>query len=205
MTAPRKGFFIVLEGIDGTGKSTQVKALAAALQQKGYEVVTTKEPTDGPWGKILRNSASTGRLSPQEELKTFIKDRQEHVQTLIRPSVAAGKIVITDRYYFSTAAYQGARGLDWKEIIRRNEAFAPEPDLLVILDTDPSVGIGRVEGRGDKANLFETNSGLTKAREIFQQIKKPYLIRIDARQDREKITAKILEEFLKRTASAKRS
>jgi dTMP kinase len=194
-----KGFFIVMEGIDGTGKSTQVKAVAAALRERGFEVVTTKEPTDGPWGKILRNSGNTGRLSPQEELETFIKDRKEHVETLIRPSLAAGKVVITDRYYFSTAAYQGARGLDPQEIIRRNEEFAPEADLLVVLDADPSVGIGRVEGRGDKANLFETNSGLTKAREIFQQIKKPYLVRIDARQEPAKITSRILEEFSKRT------
>src|SRR5690348_11605062 len=101
------GFFIVLEGIDGSGKSTQVKAIAAALRERGYEVVTTKEPTDNKWGKILRNSASTGRLSAEEELETFIKDRKEHVEILIRPSLDAGKVVITDRYYFSTAAYQG--------------------------------------------------------------------------------------------------
>ena len=94
--------FIVFEGIDGTGKSTQVQFLADMLRAKGNEVITSKEPTDGPHGTRLRNSADTGRLSPQEELDLFHLDRREHIETLIKPTLARGAVVILDRYYFST-------------------------------------------------------------------------------------------------------
>ena len=101
--------FIVFEGIDGTGKSTQVRLLAKALRELGQEVVTSKEPTDGPVGTRLRQSAEKGRLSPQEELDLFHQDRRDHVQSLIAPALERGDTVIVDRYFFSTMAYQGAR------------------------------------------------------------------------------------------------
>src|SRR5206468_12564349 len=121
----------------------------------------------------LRESASTGRLAPAEELHAFLEDRREHVATLIRPALAAGKVVIVDRYYFSTAAYQGARGQDPDELIRINEEFAPKPDLLVLLVVTPQQGIARIGQRGDAGNLFEREEDLAKSAAIFARLEAP--------------------------------
>ena len=161
------GLFIVLEGIDGTGKSTQAKQLAEWFREQGREVIASREPTDGPWGTKIRATAATGRLSPEEELDYFLRDRREHVEQLIAPALAAGKVVILDRYYFSTMAYQGSRGVDPVEIRRQNEAFAPVPDLLFILDLDVETALTRIGGRGDTANEFEKHESLAKCREVF--------------------------------------
>lgn len=165
------GLFIVIEGIDGTGKSTQARRLGEWFAREGREVVLSREPTDGPWGKKLRESASTARLSPADELEYFLKDRRQHVEELIKPALAAGKVVILDRYYFSTMAYQGARGFDPQEIRRRNEAFAPVPDLLLILDLDVDAALERIGVRGDTANEFEKRENLERCREIFLSLK----------------------------------
>lgn len=165
------GLFIVLEGIDGTGKSTQAQLLAEWFRAQGREVVASREPTDGPWGRQIRATAASGRLAPEEELELFLKDRREHVEQLIAPALAAGKVVILDRYYFSTMAYQGARGFDPAEIRARNEAFAPRPDLLVILDLDVETALSRIGARGDTANEFEKRDALARCREIFLSLK----------------------------------
>ena len=172
------GHLIVLEGIDGTGKSTQAKRLAAWFQSRGRDVVLSREPTDGPWGRKLRESAATGRLSPEDELECFLKDRRQHVAELIQPALAAGKIVILDRYYFSTMAYQGARGFDPDEIRRRNEEFAPQPDLLVILDLHVDTALDRIGARGDTANEFEKREALQRCREIFLSLQHEPFARI---------------------------
>ncbi|MCW1923827.1 dTMP kinase [Luteolibacter arcticus] len=166
MTPPH-GLFIVLEGIDGTGKSTQAKQLAQWFREQGREVIASREPTDGPWGTKIRATAATGRLSPEEELDYFLRDRREHVEQLIAPALAAGKVVILDRYYFSTMAYQGSRGVDPAEIRRLNEAFAPVPDVLFILDLEVETALTRIGGRGDTANEFEKQESLAKCREVF--------------------------------------
>lgn len=174
-----RGLFIVLEGIDGTGKSTQTRHLADWFRSRGREVVESREPTDGPWGRQLRASAATGRLSPKEELELFLRDRREHVEQVIQPALSEGKVVILDRYYFSTMAYQGARGFDPVEIRRKNEAFAPVPDLLFILDLDVDVALERIGARGDTANEFEKRDSLEKCREIFLSLEgEPFVHRI---------------------------
>ncbi|MGB1260272.1 MAG: dTMP kinase, partial [Akkermansiaceae bacterium] len=139
-----RGKLIVIEGIDGTGKSTQAQLLADALRRAGHEVVQSFEPTNGPWGKKLRESATTGRLSSKEELEYFLKDRAQHVHELISPTVARGGIVILDRYYFSSMAYQGARGIDPQMIREENEKFAPQPDYLLILDLPVDDALERI-------------------------------------------------------------
>ncbi len=188
--------FIVIEGIDGTGKSTQAKRLADHLTSQGKTVILSREPTDGPWGTLLRNSASTGRLSPEEELETFLKDRRQHVKEKIAPALAAGHTVILDRYYFSTMAYQGARGFDPHEIRRINEAFAPIPDLLLILDLDVDTAIERIGVRGDTANEFEQRANLARCREIFLSLKDESFTRVipvDSPPD--EVSRKILESL----------
>ncbi|MCX6876542.1 MAG: dTMP kinase [Verrucomicrobia bacterium] len=161
------GTLIVIEGIDGTGKSTQVRRLAEWLTSQGREVVASREPTDGPWGRKLRESAASGRLSAADELAYFLEDRRQHVAAVIAPALAAGKVVVLDRYYFSTMAYQGARGFDPTEIRRLNEAFAPVPDLLLILDLEVAAAHGRIGSRGDSANEFEQRENLERCRQIF--------------------------------------
>jgi dTMP kinase len=165
------GLFIVIEGIDGTGKSTQAQRLGEWFAAQGREVVLSREPTAGPWGKKVRESAATGRLSPQDELEYFLNDRRQHVEELIEPSLAAGKVVILDRYYFSTMAYQGARGFDPLEIRKKNEAFAPVPNLLLILDLDVDSALLRIGSRGDTANEFEKRENLERCREIFLSLR----------------------------------
>ena len=132
----RPGLLLAMEGIDGAGKTTQIRALESLLRQAEVPHVATKEPTNGPWGRRIRESARTARMAPNDELEAFLRDRREHVTDLLTPSLQAGKVVLVDRYYFSTVAYQGARGLDPKDLLARN-AFAPEPDLLIVLDLPP--------------------------------------------------------------------
>ncbi len=136
-------------------------------EERGVACVTSREPTNGPAGRALRESATHGRLSLEEELELFCRDRAEHVEQVIRPALAAGKIVLLDRYYLSTAAYQGARGADPAAIIARNEEFAPRPDLVLLLDVDPGSGLGRVRGRGDVPDAFEREDALREVRRIL--------------------------------------
>ncbi len=174
------GFLLVLEGIDGAGKSTLGRALAAHLRSRGLTVTTSREPTDGPHGTALRQSAKSGRLSLSEELGLFLKDRAEHVTHLIKPALHRGEVVILDRYYISTAAYQGARGADPQQVILMNEAFAPRPDLVLLLDIDPLGGTGRIIRRGDQPDDFEAAAYLSKVREILLSLPQPYIRRLDA-------------------------
>jgi dTMP kinase len=177
-----KGLLIVIEGIDGTGKSTQARRLGEWFASKGREVVLSREPTDGPWGKKLRESAASGRLSPEDELQYFLKDRRQHVEEKIAPALAGGNVVILDRYYFSTMAYQGARGFDPTEIRRLNEEFAPVPDLLLILDLDVESAHQRIGHRGDSTNEFEKRENLERCRDVFLSLKdEPFVRIIDSR------------------------
>ncbi|HEX7260394.1 MAG TPA: dTMP kinase [Luteolibacter sp.] len=176
------GLFIAFEGIDGSGKSTQARLLADYFSSIGRSVVVGHEPTNGPWGKKLRESGITGRLSPEKELQYFLNDRLQHVEEVIAPSLAAGSVVILDRYYFSTMAYQGARGFDPVTIRRENEAFAPVPDLLFILDLNVDSALERIGARGEAANEFEQRANLERCREIFLSLKDEPFVRVISAQ-----------------------
>jgi dTMP kinase len=185
------GLLLAFDGIDGAGKTTQAMLLAQSLERYGFEVVRTKEPTDGVWGRRVRESASTGRLPAQEELTAFVEDRREHVRDLIGPSLAHGKVVILDRYYFSTVAYQGARGMDVDSLLRTNESFAPAPDALFLLQVSPVVGLQRVSARGT-ANLFEREDNLRVCAAIFASIDRSFVRRIDGERGPKVIADEIL-------------
>lgn len=180
-TLSHDGLLIVFEGIDGTGKTTQIKLLADELVQKGYQVITTREPTDGQYGRKIRQLFTNRReVSLEEELELFMADRREHVEKVIAPALAAGKIVLTDRYYFSTAAYQGAAGKDPEKIIERNEEFAPVPDLLLLLVVPTSLSVHRIKTfRNETLNDFEKESALQKVAAIFESIERGFIKRID--------------------------
>jgi dTMP kinase len=196
MTCPIPGgFLIAIEGIDGSGKTTQAHMLSQLCAEYNLAFSRSKEPTRGKFGQILRESALTGRLSLGEELDLFLKDRREHVETLINPSLARNEIVILDRYYYSTAAYQGARGADPNEVLRQNREFAPAPDLLILLDVPPEVGRARIRERGDEPNAFEDAASLQRARDIFNSLELDYLKKIDARTGPEIIHFHIKQAF----------
>lgn len=162
---------IAIEGIDGAGKTTQVKLLKEALERTGESLVVSKEPTDGPWGRLIKESATSGRLSAEEELEAFLRDRTEHVATVVRPALEQGKIVILDRYFYSSIAYQGARGLNVEDVKSLMESRFPIPDAVFIIDVDPAIGIHRIaHSRRERPNQFEDLENLARARQIFNSI-----------------------------------
>ncbi|MDK9709334.1 MAG: dTMP kinase [Desulforhopalus sp.] len=186
ISSKERGKLIIFEGIDGTGKTTQRDLLGNYLRDKGYPVVITKEPTNGPFGMKIRDLYNhRDRYSREEELELFLADRRQHVNELLLPGLEEGKIILCDRYYFSTAAYQGALGLDPESILAMN-SFAPEPDLVLLFQIDPAVSQQRiVSGRGDTPNNFEQREFLEKVASIFSSIKKPYIRPINASESKE--------------------
>ena len=169
MGAGSNGILIALEGIDGAGKTTQANLLVDALRAAGETVVASKEPTDGPWGQKIRGSAQNGRMSPLEELQAFIEDRKEHVANLIQPALDRGEIVILDRYFYSTIAYQGSRGrADAGAFDRDMRNMFPVPDAVFLLDVAPEIGLERISNsRGNTPNKFERRNGLKRVRRTF--------------------------------------
>ncbi len=181
MITSSPGKLIVFEGIDGTGKTTQLSLLARVLCQRGLPVISTREPTDGIYGRKIRELyRDRERISRREELELFLTDRREHVRELLEPALQSGKIVLCDRYVFSTLAYQGAAGLDQDEILRQN-SFAPTPDLVLLFKAPPETGIARITGRRHESlNDFEQADTLVRVARIFDSLDQPYIHRIDA-------------------------
>ena len=201
------GLFIVFEGIDGTGKSTQINLLADDLKELGYSVVTTCEPTNGPYGQKIRQLfVNRAAVSHEEELELFMADRRQHVEAVIRPALAMGKVVLSDRYYLSTVAYQGANGLDPDDILVRNKAFAPIPDLALILEIEPAVGIHRIQKhRQELPNTFEEESNLHRVATIFSNLREEYISRIDASRTVDEVHQQIMLEVKRLLDSKKKA
>jgi dTMP kinase len=176
------GRLIAFEGVDGSGKSTQLALLAKRLEAAGCPVVATREPTDGSWGRRIRGMARSGeRVAAGEELRWFVEDRREHVAQVIRPALVAGRAVLTDRYFLSTVAYQGARGLDPEQLLAEAEAEFPVPDLALILEVEPEAGLARVGGRAGHAEpAFEEAGFLADVARIFRALDRPYVCHVDA-------------------------
>lgn len=193
------GFLIVFEGIDGSGKSTQAKCLFQDLRDKGYPVLLSQEPTYGPWGQRIREIILHGRggVQPEEEYDLFLQDRKDHVRQVITPSLDGGKIVILDRYYFSTMAYQGALGIEPARIQKENESFAPLPDLVFILDLPPVEAIRRIENkRGERPNHFERIDYLDRVRTLFRSFSGPAIVHLDGHLSTEKLFDEIAGRLL---------
>jgi len=163
------GKLIVVEGLDGSGQTSQASLLRDFFINKGYQVVLTKEPTqDSEAGKkikeILEKKIET---DPLELQKLYAKDRKEHLESTIIPALERGKIVISDRYFFSTFAYGTAHGADLNELIEMNNDFLL-PDLTFLLKVNPEVCIKRIERRGDPKTLFEKEERLVKVWEVYK-------------------------------------
>ena len=163
--------FIVIDGIDGCGKSSHAKALVKYLKQQGRNAIFLKEPTtESPAGKERAGALrSEKRPPPEEELRLFIEDRRWDVENRINPAMNEGKDIVMDRYYYSTMAYQGARGMDI-ETIRKMNSFAPVPDIAIILDIEPELAVERISRRG-QGNYFEKLDYLEKVRAVFLSMK----------------------------------
>jgi dTMP kinase len=191
------GRLIVFEGTDGTGKSTQIKLLADELSRRGHRVVATREPTQGPYGQQIRKLyLDRGSCTREEELELFIADRRMHVEELLQPSLQSGRIVLCDRYFLSTAAYQGANGMDVESILARH-SFAPKPDLAILFEAPVALGIERITcGRGENLNDFEKVENLIRVSEIFAALDLPYIRKIDATQPIEAVRETILSLVL---------
>ena len=177
-----RGYLIVFEGIDGTGKTTQCLKLAEYLESRGLPVVRLREPTQGIWGKKIRKILTEGRgdVTPEEELQYFINDRKEDVEQNIRPALSEKKIVVIDRYYYSTAAYQGALGFDPEKIVADNEAFAPQPDLLLMFRGSLENSFERIREGRDEFSAFEKREYLQKVQQIFDGFRGSHIKNINS-------------------------
>jgi dTMP kinase len=158
--------FIVLEGVDGCGKSTHAKLLAEYLAEKGKEVFLTAEPTDGPIGRLIREVLA-GRVSVDAKTLAllFSADRLEHVRD-IRAALEGGRAVISDRYYYSTVAYQAAQGVDRAWLLEMNK-FALKPDIVILLDVDGK----SAEDRARSGEIFEKREFLEKVRTEYKKFR----------------------------------
>ncbi len=151
------GAFIVFEGADGAGKSTLCRKVAEELRSRGIDVLLTAEPTHERIGAFIR-SGSAGPISQRTEALLFVADRNDHTEW-IRRMVSDGKVVLCDRYFASTVAYQSAKldgdSSEREWLIDINRQFIGNPDATILLDIDPAIGMGRVGTRGEEISKFE--------------------------------------------------
>jgi dTMP kinase len=205
-----RGKFITFEGIDGSGKSTQLRLLADDLRFRGFNVLTTQQPGGTPLGRRLREAFldTEENVAPMAELLLFAADRAQHVEFLIKPSLNEGKIVISDRYADATAAYQGAgRGFSEtviKEVIKLATGGL-KPDLTLFFDLPVSIGLQRMNKRDESGQLKnrldkENSEFYERVREAYLKIiaKEPRRFRvIDSTQSVEEAHAQALEVLIK--------
>ncbi|TRW96796.1 dTMP kinase [Paracoccus sp. M683] len=153
--------FLSFEGIDGSGKSTQARLLADSLRAEGRDVVLTREPGGSPGAEEIRRLLVEGageRWSPETEILLFTAARRDHLERVIRPALAAGRTVITDRFADSTRVYQGAARGELRAMVDRlhDLSIAVEPDLTLVIDIDPATALSRGRARGGNEDRFES-------------------------------------------------
>jgi dTMP kinase len=200
------GKLIAFEGIDGCGKSTQLAKLAERVRAADIEVCITAEPTQFETGRKIRAAARAGKaIAPEVELDWFLEDRRIHVDRVIAPALEAGQMVLCDRYTLSSVAYQGARGLDPEAILRAGEAAFPLPDLVLLFAISPREGLARVAARGGVSEpLFENEEFLESVAHVFDSIDRPYIARLDASGDADRLETEVLDRLERRLGVALR-
>ena len=180
-----KGFFITFEGGEGVGKSTQVTRLASTLRASGMDVIQTREPGGAKGAEAIREllvNGEPGRWNPLSEALLFAAARDDHLNSIIRPALADGKVIICDRFSDSTKAYQGAAGGICPNLIDTLNKWVvgdEKPDLTLILDLDPRTGLERARVRGGTADRFESN-GI----EFHQAIRRAFVVIANEEPDR---------------------
>ncbi|HUT17327.1 MAG TPA: dTMP kinase [Acidobacteriota bacterium] len=191
----KKGAFICIEGLDGSGKTTQAKLLAKKLR-KSHNAVYTAEPSHGKIGTFIRNSYLYGekRLSSVIEALLFAADRIEHVETEVLPALHQGKLVISDRYLYSSLAYQGAAGLSLEWIEKINE-HALRPDLAVFIDVDLKTVMNRLKS---KKSVMENMETLQQVRDVYLKfVAKGELVRLDGNRAKDEVSEALSAMVLK--------
>ena len=165
------GQFIVIEGLDGSGKNAQIDLSIGYLEQNSKSVVVTKEPTtDSESGRKIKQALRNEIVvEPLELQKLYVQDRKEHIDNKVMPSLKEGKFVISSRYAFSTFAYGYSDGLDVSQLVDMNKNFLL-PDLTIVVDVNPESCIQRIENRGEPKELFEKLEKLTKVNEIYKKL-----------------------------------
>jgi dTMP kinase len=197
-----KGLFIVFEGIDGSGKTTQSKLLFELLSKEGKQVIWTKEPTDGDIGSLLTKKYLKEVDLPIVDALLFAADREEHLKDMVIPALSQGKIVISDRYYHSTLAYQQAQGLELKWLLELNKNFI-KPDLTIIIDLEPEIAIERIEKdkkrKIEDRKKFEKLEFLKKVRKNFLDLPKilkdEKIVVIEGNKEKEEVFEAVLKEI----------
>lgn len=194
MIETKHPLLIVFEGIDGSGKTTISKMLCQYMKKKGIAVVWLREPSESKWGEKIRELSRVKTSIPlEEELNYFIKDRKFNVSHHIKPALDQKKSVILDRYYYSTACYQGARGMDIDKIIQMNRKFAPDPDITFIIDVTVETGLERIKNnRNSRVKLFEQKPFLEKVRRNYLSLSGDKIHIIDGNRNIESILIQII-------------
>jgi len=190
----KKGIFIVIEGLDGSGKTTQADLLAKKLSQK-HSVFLTAEPSRGKIGTFIRKGClyEDKRLPTEAEALLFAADRIEHTQKEVKPALDAGKLVICDRYIYSSLAYQGSAGLSLDWIVTIN-ARALQPDFSVFIDVDPERVLERLQR---KKSVMETLETQKKVRKVYIKfVEKGELIRVDGDKPKEAVAHELYSVVL---------
>jgi dTMP kinase len=197
MTRMQKPLFIVFEGIDGSGKSTQCDLLFKYAVSLELPAVKLVEPTDGTWGRKIRAMLKEKEMAPAEEqMRLFILDRQDDAEKNIIPALSEKRIIVMDRYYYSNAAYQGAVGLAPETIIAENRKMRfPEPDRVYFVDIPPATAMQRVRGRGEGKEIFEKESFLNMVRDNFLSIADERFLVIDGTGSVDEIFEMIKNDF----------
>lgn len=197
---PYQGKFIVFEGLDGSGLSTQANLLKDFLTKKGFKVFLTKEPTkDSIYGKkIEKILKEKEKISPGKLQLLFKNDRKIHLEKEIIPHLRKGKIVISDRYFFSSFAFGSSCGLSLNWLIKINSKF-PLPDLTIFLKVRPEISLQRIEKRGEKKTLFEKREKLEKVFKKYLKLAKIFknFKIINGEKKREEVFQKVKKEVLK--------
>jgi dTMP kinase len=191
----KKGVFICIEGLDGCGKTTQTKLLAKKLR-KSHNAVYTAEPSRGKIGTFIRKRCLYGekRLSTVVEALLFAADRVEHVENEVLPALHEGRLVISDRYVYSSLAYQGAAGLSVEWIEQINE-HALKPDLAIFIDVDPQTVMSRLK---PKRSVMENIETLQKVRDVYLKfVAKGELIRLDGNRTKTEVAEALSALVLK--------
>ena len=169
------GKFIVFEGLDGSGQSTQAALLRDFLVENGHDVVLTKEPTkDSEAGKKIRDVLNKNTwVAPVYLQELFAQDRKEHLDKVIISALKDGKIVISDRYFFTSFAYGAAEGIDMEYLVKINDNYLM-PDVTFFLKVAPEVCLKRIEERGTKIEFFERLDHFRKAEKNFESLTKSF-------------------------------